>query len=168
MRDAEQVVGGHAIFEAMGAAGIHRDIAGDRAGELARRIRRIEEPVVATAWLMPRLVTPACTRMKRSARLTSRTRFILATPSTMASSCGMAPPESEVPAPRGTTLTPFSWQNRRTADDFRGRRGQHHRQRHPAIGRQPVGLEGASLIFRDDEGLPGNEPPKSGQDFSPA
>ena len=33
-RDAEQVVGGHAVFQAMRAAGIHGDVAGDRAGEL--------------------------------------------------------------------------------------------------------------------------------------
>ena len=32
-------------------------------------------------------------------------------PSTMASSNGSAPPESEVPAPRATTRTPARWQN---------------------------------------------------------
>ena len=29
---------------------------------------------------------------------------------TTASSCGIAPPASEVPAPRGTTGTPCAWQ----------------------------------------------------------
>ena len=33
-------------------------------------------------------------------------RFIFDTPITIASSCGMAPPANDVPAPRGTTLTP--------------------------------------------------------------
>ena len=33
----------------------------------------------------------------------------------MASSSGKAPPHSEVPAPRGTTLMWFSWQKRRMA-----------------------------------------------------
>ncbi len=33
--DAQQIVGGHAIFEAMGAAGIHGNIAGYRTGQLA-------------------------------------------------------------------------------------------------------------------------------------
>src|SRR3954454_102180 len=65
---------------------------------------------------MARLVTPACTRAVRFSKSVSRMRFILATPKMMASSCGMAPPESDVPAPRGTTLTPCSWQNFRTAD----------------------------------------------------
>ncbi len=40
---AEHVVGGHAVFEAMHAAGIFRDIAADGAGDLRRRIRRVIE-----------------------------------------------------------------------------------------------------------------------------
>ena len=46
-RDAEHVVGGHAIFQAMRAARIHADIAADRAGELRGRIGRVEEAVGA-------------------------------------------------------------------------------------------------------------------------
>jgi hypothetical protein len=42
---AEQVVGGHAVFQAVRAAGIHADIAADRAGELRRRVGRVEEAV---------------------------------------------------------------------------------------------------------------------------
>ena len=38
---AQHVVGGHAVFQAMHAAGILRDIAADRAGDLRRRIGRI-------------------------------------------------------------------------------------------------------------------------------
>ena len=38
---AEHVVGGHAVFQAMHAAGILRDIAADRAGDLRRRIGRV-------------------------------------------------------------------------------------------------------------------------------
>ena len=40
---AEQVVGCHAIFQTVGAAGIHADVAADRAGKLRTRIGRIEE-----------------------------------------------------------------------------------------------------------------------------
>ena len=40
---AEHVVGGHAVFQAMRAAGVHADVAGQRAGELARGIRSVEE-----------------------------------------------------------------------------------------------------------------------------
>ena len=34
MRDAEEVVGGHAVLQAVRAARVHRDVAGDGAGEL--------------------------------------------------------------------------------------------------------------------------------------
>ena len=40
--DAEQVVGRHAVFQAVRAAGIHADIAADGAGELGTRVRRVE------------------------------------------------------------------------------------------------------------------------------
>ncbi len=42
----EQVVGRHAVFQAMRPAGVHRDIARDRAGELAGRVGRVEEILV--------------------------------------------------------------------------------------------------------------------------
>ena len=42
----KHVVGGHAVFQAMHAARIFRDIAADRAGDLRRRIGRIVEPGV--------------------------------------------------------------------------------------------------------------------------
>ena len=40
---AEHVVGGHAVFEAMHAAGIFRDVAADGAGDLRGRIGRVVE-----------------------------------------------------------------------------------------------------------------------------
>ena len=43
--DAEQVVGGDAVFEAMRAARVHRDVAADGAGELRGRVGRVEEAV---------------------------------------------------------------------------------------------------------------------------
>ena len=43
--DAQDIVGRHAIFQAMRAARIHADIAADRAGELRGRIGRVEEAV---------------------------------------------------------------------------------------------------------------------------
>ena len=41
--DTEQVVGGDPVFQAMRPAGIHGDVARDRAGELARRVGGVEE-----------------------------------------------------------------------------------------------------------------------------
>ena len=46
MRHAEQVVGGDPVLQAVGAAGVHRDVAGDGAGELARRVGGVEEILV--------------------------------------------------------------------------------------------------------------------------
>ena len=40
---AEQIVGGDAVFQAMRAAGVHVDVAADHAGELAGRVGRVEE-----------------------------------------------------------------------------------------------------------------------------
>src|SRR5208282_4783530 len=44
---AEKVVGRDAVFEAMGASGVHRDVAADRAGELRRRVGRIKKAIGA-------------------------------------------------------------------------------------------------------------------------
>jgi probable HAF family extracellular repeat protein len=44
---AEHVVGGHTIFERVGAAGVLGDVPADGAGGLARRIRGVVEPVRA-------------------------------------------------------------------------------------------------------------------------
>ena len=41
--DAQQVVGRHAVFQAMRAAGVHRDVPGNGAGELRGRIGCIEK-----------------------------------------------------------------------------------------------------------------------------
>ena len=42
-------------------------------------------------------------------------RLNFAMPSSTPSVSGSAPPDSDVPAPRGTTLMPLSWQYRSTA-----------------------------------------------------
>ena len=43
---AEHVVGGHAVFQAMHAAGILRDVAADGAGDLRGRVGRVVEALV--------------------------------------------------------------------------------------------------------------------------
>ena len=42
---AEQVVGGDAVFQAVRAARVHADVAADHAGELAGRVGGVEEPL---------------------------------------------------------------------------------------------------------------------------
>ena len=113
---AQQVVGGHAVFQAMRAARVHRDVAGDGAGELARRVGGVEEPV---------LLHRAGDGEVGAARLHPDEAVVVVglehpvhpgDAEHHASAVGSAPPASEVPAPRGTTGTPSSWQIRITAE----------------------------------------------------
>ena len=53
---------------------------------------------------------PVSTRAVRFMVSMSSTRFMRDTPITSASSAGSAPPDSEVPAPRATTLMSLAWQ----------------------------------------------------------
>ena len=43
--DAEHVVGGHAVFQAVGAAGVEGDVAADGADQRAGRVGRVMQPV---------------------------------------------------------------------------------------------------------------------------
>ncbi len=47
--DAQDVVRRHAVLEAMRAAGVHRDVAGNRAGKLRRWIGRVEKTLLSDA-----------------------------------------------------------------------------------------------------------------------
>ena len=92
--------------------------------------------------------------MVRSANIRlSSTRLSFETPTTIASSCGIAPPAREVPAPRATTFTPFSLQKRITAaTSCRGREGSTTAMGSRANRRwSGVGLEGAALVLVNDQ-----------------
>ena len=60
----------------------------------------------------------------------------------MASSAGIAPPDSDVPAPRGTIFTPSRCANCKDRRDLRRRLRQHDGERPAPIRRQRVGLVG--------------------------
>ena len=66
---------------------------------------------------------PVSTLMVRFSKSTFRMRFMRERPMTMASSAGSAPPDSEVPAPRGTTFRLFWWQYLRSFDTSSVERG---------------------------------------------
>ena len=83
---------------------------------------------------------------------------------TTASSCGMAPPASDVPAPRGTTFTPSRAQQARTAATSSVRARQGDGQRHPAMGGERVGFEGAALVLGGDETIGGSDAREAGDD----
>jgi hypothetical protein len=64
---------------------------------------------------MAALRTPGCTTAMRATGSTRTMRMNLASDSSTPSPGGSAPPESPVPAPRGTTGTPSAWQARSTS-----------------------------------------------------
>ncbi len=64
---------------------------------------------------MARLRTPHCTSAVQATASIFSILLSFASDSTTPISCGVAPPESPVPAPRATTGTPIRWQIRRIA-----------------------------------------------------
>ena len=110
---AEHVIGGHAVFQAMHPAGIFRHVAANRARNLRGWIRR---------------VIKSCVRNRIADRKIGHARLhdhnaIFEIDLADAIEFGHAeqhairqwnaPPDSDVPAPRGTTLIPSPWQYRR-------------------------------------------------------
>ncbi len=64
---------------------------------------------------MAKLRTPACTTAVCASGSMRKMRLNLARPKVTPRVCGMAPPDSPVPAPRATTGTSSRWQVRSTA-----------------------------------------------------
>ena len=139
---SQKVVGGDAILRAMGAAGIHRDIARDGASQLAGRVGRVEETLMGEGSVNPRLVMPF-------------------DPDKAVGEVDLEDPVHLRRRPRRSHL-PAGWHRRRgmsrrrgappsavlmaepeVGRHFGGRRRQHDRERHLAIGGQAVGLESA-------------------------
>ena len=65
---------------------------------------------------MARLRTPDCTVAVRARVSILTTLLNFASDSVSPFACGIAPPDSPVPAPRATTGTPSRWQAARIAD----------------------------------------------------
>src|SRR5437870_13827368 len=88
--DAEDVVCGKPILKAMHPAGILRDIASDRAGDLPRRIRSVIEAGMLDRFGDRELRTPGRTPRHRRAQTASSARCNLAMPRTTPSANGYA------------------------------------------------------------------------------
>src|SRR5258708_40340575 len=103
---------------------------------------------------MARLVTPGSVTTARLSKSISRMRLNLPKPSSTPYASGSAPPDSEVPAPRGTTLMPCSKQYLSICDTCSVVSGST-----TTIGGLPFhwggqGLEGELLIQRRGPPLP--------------
>ena len=112
------------------------------------------------------LVTPASTAAMRLSKVDVEDPVHAATGRrTTASGDGSAPPESDVPAPRATTLTPASPRNFRTAATSAVDPGRTTASGTGAIGGERIGLIGAAFVFRHDHMVMADDALKTGNDF---
>ena len=141
------MVEGDAVFEAMGAAGIHADIAGDGAGELRGRVGGVEEAVfghrrrdreVGDARLdADRAVGNVDGEDARHLRHADDDRVLLRDGAARERGAGAARHHLDAERPTGA----------QHGRHLLSRARQRHGERHPAIGGERVGLVGAPLVF---------------------
>ncbi len=160
----ENVVGGDAILQAMGAAGVHRDIAGDGAGELARRVRRVEETgmgdlagdrQIGDAGLHPHGAIGEID-VQHAVHLgdAEHNGVLLRDRATAERGAGAARHHRHA-------LGVAEGEDGR---DLLRRLGQDDNHRQPSIGGQRVGLEGTPLVLFGDHALAGDDGPERGDD----
>ena len=163
-RDAQHIVGGDAVFEAMGAARVHADIAADRAGELGGRVGRIEEALgrngtrhgeVGDARLDPGDAI-GIVDLEDAVHLRDADDDGILLRDRSARERGARAARNH----RHALLQAIA-QHRR---DLPGRLGQHDGQGHAAIGGECVGLVGSPLVVAGDQRLRRDESRQSGDD----
>ena len=166
--DAQQVVGGEAVLQAMHAAGILRDIAADRAGDLRAGIGRVIE-----ALMLDRLgdaeVGDAGLHAGAAVGvvdLQHAVELAEAQQDGVAHRHGTARERGAGAARHDLDLVVLAVaQDRR---DLRHRLGQDHDQRHLAVGRERIALVGPHALQVVDHALAGNNGAKRGDDLGPA
>ena len=140
------MVGGDAVLEAVGPAGVLGHVAADGARGLARRVGhvvqaerrdRLGEPRVHDAGLEHR----AAPRPDRRARM----RFIRVSAMSTASPSATAPPRVRCPAPRATKGTPSEMQQPDDLAHLGGVAGHHHHAGIRLPGGKPVHGVGGEL-----------------------
>ena len=94
----------------MHAAGILSDIAADGASDLARRVRSVVEAPAIPEWVISEIGHAGLRNHAAIVDIDIEDLLNFPMPSRTPSGSGRAPPESEVPAPRGTILTLFAAQ----------------------------------------------------------
>ncbi len=165
---AEHVVGGHAVFEAMHAAGIFRDIAADGAGDLRRRIGRVIE-----AGLGDRLRH----REIGDAGLDHGDAIVEID---LADAVELGEPEQHAIAERQRAagqrragaarhnLDAFAMAIAEHGGDLRGGLRQHHNHRQLAIGGEPIALVRPHGLFGRDDALARHDAPERRHDVGTA
>ena len=103
---AQHVVRGDAVGEAVRSAGVLGHVTADGAGSLARRVRRVVQPKLGGCLGEFDVDDPRLDQRGSIARIDFDDPVIRVRAMTTDPLRGMAPPESPVPAPRGTILAP--------------------------------------------------------------
>ena len=157
MRKPKQIVGGDAVFQAMGAARIHGDIAGQGAGELARRIWRIEE-VVRRGGIGDGAIGDAGLDPGHAVHLVDGEHAVHARDAEHDRIFERQGPARQRGA--GAARDHLDLMVVAVAQHLAhllGAAGQHDGERHAAIGGERVGLEGAAAFLIGDQGRVGHE-----------
>ena len=150
---AEHVVGGDAVFEAMHAAGIFRDVAADGAGDLRRRIRRVIEARVLTAWRDREIGDAGLDHGDAIVEIdgADAIEFGHAEQDAVAERQRAARQRGSRPARHH--LDAFAVAIAQHRGDLLGRFRQHHHHRKLAIGSEPVALVGPHGVLGRDDAL---------------
>ena len=161
---AQYIVGGHSVFEAMHAAGIFRDIAADRAGDLRGRIGRV---------VKTRIRHGIADREIGDARL-DHSDAVIEIDFTDSIELGHAKQHAIVERQRAAgqrragparhDLDAFVVAIAQDFGDLLGGRRQHHHHRQLPIGGEPVALVGAHLALGRDYSLARDDGPQRSND----
>ena len=152
---AQQVVGRHAIFQAMRATRIHRDIPGDGAGQLAGRIGRVEKAIGFHGTGDRQVGAPGLNADESVVIVGFQHVAQPRHPQDHAVGGGQRP------ARKAGARTPRHHRHTFFVADLQRRRdlgcgsGQHRCQGRAAIGRQPVAFIGAGFVGVIDHGIGG-------------
>ena len=111
----EHVVGRDAVLHAAQPAGVGGDVAADRADLERRRVGRVPEPVLRGRRLDLGVERAGLGHQRCGSPGRRRSRVIRSVETTRQPSTADEPPDSPLPAPRGTTASPCSAANRTAA-----------------------------------------------------
>ena len=147
---AEQVVGGHAVFEAMHAAGILRHIAADGAGDLRRRIGRVIEAGLLDRLRHREIGDAGLDHGDAVVEVDLADALELGHAEQHAVAERQRAARQRGPGPARHHLDAFAVAVGEHGGDLRRGLRQHHHHGQLAIGGEPVALVGPHRLFRGD------------------
>ena len=162
---AEHVVGGHAVFQAVHAAGIFRDIAADRAGDLRRRIRRVIKSFVRDRLADGEIGDAGLDHGHAVVEIDLAHALELAEPQQHAVRERQRAARQRRAGPARHHLDAVVVAIFQNLRDLLGGVRQHHHHRRLAIGGQRIGLVGQHLGGARDHALARHDLAQRGDDF---